>query len=156
MTDRDRKNTKTTRRRFLKTAGAGSVGSAALLAGVNQSASAQDTDPIVIGAPLPMTGGVAADGSAWLGLNYGRLARLRLVPGYPGALDWSKEEPAPENDGMFIVDIETGKPRLLVSYRQLEDLVKEEKPDLKHTGLFINHTLWNRDCNRIYFIVRAG
>jgi len=101
-------------------------------------------------------GGVAADGSAWLGLNYGRLARLRLVTGYPGALDWSKDEPAPENDGMFIVDIKTGKQRLLVSYRQLEELLTEEKPDLKHTGLFINHTLWNRDCNRIYFIVRAG
>ena len=34
-------------------------------------------------------GGVAADGSAWLGINYGRLARLRLVTGYPEALDWS-------------------------------------------------------------------
>ena len=28
-------------------------------------------------------GGVAPNGSAWLGLNYGRLARLRLVTGYP-------------------------------------------------------------------------
>ena len=42
-------------------------------------------------------GGVAADGSAWLGLNYGRLARLRLVTGYPGAMDWSSDDMAPEN-----------------------------------------------------------
>jgi hypothetical protein len=101
-------------------------------------------------------GGVAADGSAWLGLNYGRLARLRLVTGYPGALDWSKEEAAPETDGMFIVDIETGEKRLLVSYRQLEAKLKEHDPQLEHDGLFINHTLWNRDCDRIYFFVRAG
>ena len=40
-------------------------------------------------------GGVAANGSAWLGINYGRLARLRLVTGYPEALDWSKNEIAP-------------------------------------------------------------
>lgn len=101
-------------------------------------------------------GGVAADGSAWLGLNYGRLARLRLVTGYPGALDWSKEETAPENDGMFIVDIKTGQKRLLVSYQQLEEKLKQHKPDMNHTGLFINHTLWNRNSDRIYFFVRAG
>jgi len=101
-------------------------------------------------------GGVAADGSAWLGLNYGRLARLRLVTGYPGAPDWSKDEAAPENDGIFIVDIRTGKKRLLVSYRQLENKLKERDPELEHDGLFINHTLWNRDCDRIYFFVRAG
>ncbi len=101
-------------------------------------------------------GGVAADGSAWLGLNYGRLARLRLVTGYPGALDWSKEETAPENDGMFIVDIKTGQERLLVSYHQLEEKLKEHGLEVEHTGLFINHTLWNRDADRVYFFVRAG
>ena len=101
-------------------------------------------------------GGVAADGSAWLGINYGRLARLRLVTGYPEALDWSKEEIAPENDGIFIVDIKTGIKRLLVSYRQLEEKLKELKPDMKHSGLFINHTLWNRDADRVYFFVRSG
>ncbi len=101
-------------------------------------------------------GGVAADGSAFLGLNYGRLARLRLVTGYPKALDWSKNEIAPENDGMFIVDIKTGKKRLLVSYNQLEKKLKERNPMMKHTGLFINHTLWNRDANRIYFFARSG
>ena len=37
------------------------------------------------------------------------LARLRLVTGYPEALDWSKDEIAPSNDGVFIVDVETGE-----------------------------------------------
>ncbi|MEX2512810.1 MAG: hypothetical protein WD398_07890 [Cyclobacteriaceae bacterium] len=101
-------------------------------------------------------GGVAADGSAWLGLNYGRLARLRLVTGYPGALDWSKDEIAPKNDGIFIVDIKTGEKELLVSYRQLEEKLKEHLSDIQHHGLFINHTLWNRDANRVYFFVRSG
>lgn len=101
-------------------------------------------------------GGVAADGSAWLGLNYGRMARLRLVTGYPEALDWSKDELAPKNDGIFIVDIKTGKKRLLVSFFQLEGKIKHIKPDLKHSGLFINHSLWNRDANRVYFYARAG
>lgn len=101
-------------------------------------------------------GGVAADGSAWLGLNYGRLARLRLVTGYPGAVDWSKDEIAPENDGMFKVNIKTGEKQLLVSYSQLDSKLMERYPDMEHDGLFINHTLWNRDCDRIYFFARAG
>jgi hypothetical protein len=101
-------------------------------------------------------GGVAADGSAFLALNYGRLARLRLVTGYPEARDWSRDQKAPGNDGIFIVDIETGSKRLLVSYGQLDALIKENDPDLDHGGLFINHTLCNRAANRIYFFVRGG
>ncbi|KKK52739.1 hypothetical protein LCGC14_3101880, partial [marine sediment metagenome] len=101
-------------------------------------------------------GGVAADGSAWLGINYGRLARLRLVTGYPEALDWSKDEIAPKNDGIFIIDIKTGEKRLLVSYHQLDEKLRELKPEMEHSGLFINHTLWNRDADRVYFYMRAG
>lgn len=101
-------------------------------------------------------GGVAADGSAWLGINYGRLARLRLVTGYPEALDWSKDEIAPKNDGIFIVNIKTGKRQLLVSYYQLDQKLREIKPDMEHSGLFINHTLWNRDASKVYFFARSG
>lgn len=82
-------------------------------------------------------GGVAADGSAWLGLNYGRLARLRPVTGYPDALDWSADETAPDHDGIFKVDVRTGCKELLVSYRRLESKLKEKDPDLTHDGLFI-------------------
>jgi len=101
-------------------------------------------------------GGVAADGSAFAAINYGRLARLRLVTGYPEALDWSRDEIAPENDGIFIVDVRTGSKRLLVSYRTLDEELRRRKPRLDHTGLFINHTLWNRDSDCLYFFVRAG
>ena len=101
-------------------------------------------------------GGVAADGSAWLGLNYGRLARLRLVTGYPEALDWSRDEIAPRNDGIFIVDIMTGEKQLLVSYFDLDQKLREHKPDLDHSGLFINHTLWSREADRVYFFARGG
>jgi len=100
--------------------------------------------------------GVAADGSAWLGLNYGRLARLRPVTGYPGSRDWSKHENAPQDDGLFRVEVGSGQKKLLVSYQDLEDKIKQVKPDLIQTGLFINHALWNRDGDRVYFFARAG
>ncbi|MDB4474799.1 hypothetical protein N9023_07305 [Opitutaceae bacterium] len=101
-------------------------------------------------------GGVAFDGSRFVAINYGRLARLRLVTGYPGALDFSKEDPAPINDGIFAVDIESGTKRLIVSYRQMDDALKEKGLHTPHSGLYINHTLVNRDSNRIYFFARAN
>jgi hypothetical protein len=99
--------------------------------------------------------GVAQNGGRFLGLNYGRLARLRLVTGYPEAFDWTEGVAAPENDGIFIVDAETGNQRLLVSYRRLADLLRPHVPDIGSKHLFVNHTLWNRCDSRIYFYVRA-
>ncbi len=101
-------------------------------------------------------GGIAADGTAFLALNYGRLARLRLVTGYPEALDWSRDEVSPDNDGIFLVDVQSGRKRLLVSYGQLATRLEERLGTFENTGLFINHTLWNRECNRVYFFARAG
>ncbi|RTM09639.1 MAG: amino acid ABC transporter substrate-binding protein [Hyphomicrobiales bacterium] len=49
------------RRGFLK-AGLAGMGSAAVLGALNQGAAAQSSDPVVIGAPLQLTGGGAADG----------------------------------------------------------------------------------------------
>ncbi len=101
-------------------------------------------------------GGVAWDGSFFMGINYGRLARLRLVTGYPKALDWSKDEVAPANDGIFKVNIATEKKELLVSYRQMENEIIKQLGEFNNTGMFINHTLLNRDGNRLYFFAREG
>ncbi len=100
--------------------------------------------------------GVSQTGGEFLALNYGRLARLRLVTGYAGLRDWSEADNAPHNDGIFKVDVTSGKRKLLVSYRQLRDLVRDEFQEIGNYGLFINHTLWNRNGDRIYFYLRAN
>lgn len=61
MSDLNALNTAQSRRAFFKAVGLG-AGSAAMLAGLNQHAIAQDAEPVIIGAPLPVTGAVAADG----------------------------------------------------------------------------------------------
>lgn len=99
--------------------------------------------------------GVAQNGGFFLGLNYGRLARLRPVTGYPGAFDWTGETPAPADDGIFLVNTATGAKRLLVSFARLAEFLKERHPLAAATPLFINHTLWNRQDDRIYFYVRG-
>ena len=101
-------------------------------------------------------GGVSQEGGEFLAINYGRLARLRPVTGYPDTLDWSKSENTPAIDGIFIVDVESGKRRMLVSYKQMAEKLRKKFPDIDEIALFINHTLWNRPGDRVYFFARAG
>src|SRR5262249_10078511 len=100
-------------------------------------------------------GGVAQSGLYFLGINYGRMARLRPVTGYPGAFDWNPSVAAPKDDGIHIVEIGSGKKRMLVSFSQLAETIAPVRPDVVGKQLFINHALWNRDGNRIYFYVRG-
>ena len=100
-------------------------------------------------------GGVNQKGGSFAGINYGRMARLRPVTGYPEAYDWNPDAPHPEDDGVFVVDVETGAKRLLVSFRQMRDALVERHPRIDKTPLFINHTLWNRDGDRLFFFVRG-
>src|SRR5688572_24745680 len=102
------------------------------------------------------SGGVAQRGGWFLGINYGRLARLRPVTGYPGAHDWTADRKKhPDDDGLFKVDVKTKEKKLLVSYKQLADALRAKHPDIDEQELFLNHTLWSRDDGRIFFFVRA-
>jgi hypothetical protein len=99
--------------------------------------------------------GVSQQGGWFLGINYGRLARLRPVTGYPGARDWTVNQKHPTDDGIFKVNVTTREKRLLVSFRQLAEALRATHPEVEVKELFINHTLWNRDDNRIFFFVRG-
>ncbi|MEM7374252.1 MAG: hypothetical protein AAF587_37000 [Bacteroidota bacterium] len=100
-------------------------------------------------------GGIRQTGGSFAGINYGRMARLRPVTGYPEAYDWNPEELHPTDDGIFVVDIESGEKRLLVSFKQMRDLLVEDVPRIDSIPLFINHSLWNRDGDRLFFFCRG-
>lgn len=100
-------------------------------------------------------GGVAQHGGAFLGINYGRMARLRPVTGYPGARDWTGRQNHPANDGVFKIDTVTKEKRLLVSFKHLALILRAKHPQVDEKELFINHTLWSRDDSRIFFFVRG-
>lgn len=99
--------------------------------------------------------GVAQTGGRFLAINYGRLARLRPVTGYPGAYDWTIPDNHPANDGIFLIEVPSGRKELLISFRQLRDALSQQHPDIDGKALFINHTLWSRDDELIYFYVRG-
>jgi len=100
-------------------------------------------------------GGVKQDGGAFAAINYARMARLRPVTGYPGAWDWTEGVNHPEDDGLFVVDEETGERELIVSFRQMRDALVDNHPTIDEKALFLNHTLWNREGDRIFFFVRG-
>jgi hypothetical protein len=100
--------------------------------------------------------GVAQNGVWFLGINYGRLARLRPVTGYPGVKDWTVgKDRNPADDGIFKVSAWNKEKKLLVSYKQLANALRAKHPNVDHQELFINHTLWSRDDSRIFFFARA-
>ena len=98
-------------------------------------------------------GGVEQGGGKFAALNYGRLARLRPVTGYPEAADWTDGARVPEDDGVFIVDVDSGEASLICSFRRLMDALGGPEDDVE---LFLNHTLWNREDDRLLFYVRSG
>lgn len=99
--------------------------------------------------------GVAQNGGWFCAINYARLARLRPVTGYPGAHDWTRGVKHPKDDGIFKVNVATKEKQLLVSFQQLADALRAAHPEVDQKELFINHTLWNRDNDQIYFYVRG-
>ena len=101
-------------------------------------------------------GGVAQNGGWFLGLNYARMARLRPVTGYKGAWDWTKGIAHPKDDGLFKVDIGSGEKTPLVSFHRMARELEALGPDMKTSHLFINHSLSNREGDRIFFFARAG
>jgi hypothetical protein len=100
-------------------------------------------------------GGVKQDGGMFAAINYARMARLRPVTGYPGAWDWTEPVLHPEDDGLFVVDVKSGARKLLVSFKQMRDALVAKHPQIDQKPLFLNHTLWNREGDRIFFFVRG-
>ncbi|MDO8538851.1 MAG: hypothetical protein Q7S40_00310 [Opitutaceae bacterium] len=100
-------------------------------------------------------GGVAQNGGYFLAINYARLARLRAVTGYKEAWDWTNDVGAPANDGIFRIEVATGVKTLIVSFAQLKEKLRDIDPGIEGRHLFINHTLNNRNNDRVYFYCRA-
>lgn len=100
-------------------------------------------------------GGVSPDGRYFAAINYGRMARERPVTGYPEAYDWNPSELAPKDDGLFSVDVETGEKKLLLSFHALRERARDVAPTIDEAGLYVNHTLWNRASDTLYFYLRG-
>lgn len=98
-------------------------------------------------------GGVSPNGGYFVGINYGKLTRSRKVISYAGAKDFTENGTAnPANDGLFKIDIKTGKRELILSYKDLAEFLGLKDPTYP---IYIHHTTLNRDGSRIFFVARG-
>ena len=98
---------------------------------------------------------VSNNGKTAVSLNFSRLHITRLGYGYAGEGDDPKLDVTyPSDDGLFIIDLETGESRLIVSLADIYALAPPT-PEIEGPQLWINHTLFNLDDTRIFFMART-
>lgn len=95
---------------------------------------------------------ISRSGKRGATLNFSRLHDHRPGYGYHGLNDPGADETAPEDDGVFVVDMDTGKSELIVSYPQLIACGHTDAMDgNKH---WVNHIFWGPDDRRVLFFHR--
>ena len=99
--------------------------------------------------------GVSHNGRFAVCLTYGRLTRLRPVVGYVGAVDPNATVAHPDNDGVWVMDLATGKARLVVSIGEVYRRLVKQHPELAQRHMWFNHTVFNKTDTRFFFLARC-
>ena len=102
--------------------------------------------------PYPV-GAVSPDGKEAISINFSRLRTTREAYGYGGdGQDAQLSVQFPKDDGLFMVDLETGNAKLLVSINDIKELV----PEIPEEGIeYFNHVLFSRGGGKIFWLARA-
>lgn len=105
--------------------------------------------------PRPVSA-LSHDGERALSLTYGRLGRLRKVVGYGAAKDPNPDDPAPENDGVFLMDMRSGRTELVVPISEVYARILPKFPALRGCHMWFNHVVFNRGDTRFFFLARTN
>ena len=100
--------------------------------------------------PKPVAG-LTNDGRKALSLNYARLRQCRRTVGYSGIDDPNFHVPHPGDDGLFVLDLETGEYELLCSFENAFELNPLE--DMENSSMWFNHTTVNTDDTRVTWVI---
>ena len=65
---------------------------------------------------------VSPNGKFALSLNFSRLAKMRPGYGYEGLIDKWENVMAQVDDGIYLIDLATGKHKLIISVAQIADI----------------------------------
>jgi hypothetical protein len=120
----------------------------------------RDADGIVRGVVLDLSTGarrqlergiyaVSPNGRDAVGLNFHRIQSTRPGYGYPPAEALPPERWAPDDDGMWHIDLLTGESRLVLSLEALQAFDGDERA--RGNVNYINHAVFNTDGSRLCF-----
>lgn len=95
---------------------------------------------------------ISPDGKYGLSINFNRIFDFRKGYGYYGIDDPYKNDQRPKADGVFLIDMETGEDKLIISY---EDIYKRFPSDMtENEKLIVNHITFNESSDRFLFLLR--
>jgi hypothetical protein len=117
---------------------------------------------VVARAYHPVTGATRTIGSAIasvspdrrtaMGLDFARMAHCRPVVGYANDMEPAQIDPFPEDDGLFLLDLESGRSRLAMS---IAEVVRASGYSMQRGGIaWFNHIAFNTVGSRLLFFLR--
>ncbi len=93
---------------------------------------------------------VSPDGKYGLSVNYGRIYAFRPGYGYAAFVDENSDVNHPENDGIYLTDMENGKSKFLISYKDLAPISNFDESQ----KILVNHITFNRSSDKFVALVR--
>lgn len=102
---------------------------------------------------LPMAiADVSHDGKHGVCINFSRIFDFRPGYGYAGIKDSYFDEKAPSEDGVFLMDMETGDVKQILDYKKMRDAFPKEP--YCRGKLLVNHINFNPSGNRYAMLFR--
>jgi len=95
---------------------------------------------------------VSPTGKYALGINFSRLYDFRAGYGYPSLGDHFYYQNHSDKDGIHLIDMKTGKAKLIISLQQLWDMYGSWFG--RDRKIVVNHITFNTDGTRFLFILR--
>ena len=96
---------------------------------------------------------ISPDGRTAVTPDFRRIQDMRPGYGYAGLPDPHADESAPKDSGIFRLDLETGRQKLIIS---IADVARIQNPHADFAGAkhYFNHLLFNTDGSRFIFLHR--
>ncbi len=88
-----------------------------------------------------------------IGLNYARMAHCRAVVGYANEMNPDEIVAQPEDDGLYLLNLQDGSARLVLTIAEVVQKSGDER--LVGGRTWFNHVLFNTDGTRILFFCRC-
>ena len=97
---------------------------------------------------------LSPDGRTAVGVDFRRINHMRPGYGYAGIPDPNRDVLAPEDAGIYTVDLQTGEAKFIVSIAQVA-AIPDAHRDLSAAKHYFNHLLFNTDGSRFIFLHRC-
>ncbi|MBP8127960.1 MAG: hypothetical protein KA184_00150 [Candidatus Hydrogenedentes bacterium] len=96
---------------------------------------------------------VSHDGARAACISYARLNKTRPGYGYPAVSESTTDDPHPDDDGLYVMDLASGETHLIVT---IDQVFHDQPPpeDRADDVMWFNHVLFSRDDSRIFFLAR--